>query len=90
MRVGDPCSFDGDLRSSPGVREREGREKRGGDGTIGPAELTVFPSRYRGCLVLEGSPKNRGAGFAAVAAGESFRRASQAWETVLLLPVPAL
>lgn len=51
-----PCCFGGVPRSSPGVREREGPEERGGAGAIGPAELTVFPLQYRGGLVSEGSP----------------------------------
>lgn len=50
-----------------------GKSPRGGADALGPAESTVFASRYLGCLVPERTPplpKDRGSGFAAVAAGE--------------------
>lgn len=59
------------LRQSRGTRAGRAREE-GRSRRDRPCQLTVFPSRYRGCLVPEGAPKDRGAAFAAVAAGERF------------------
>lgn len=75
MQVGGvkPSYFTGVLRGSPGIPEREGPEKRGGAGTIGPAELTVFPSRCLAFVVPEETPEDRGTVFAAVACGIGFR-----------------
>lgn len=51
-----------------------GKSPRGGADVLGPAESTVFASRYLGCLVPErATAKDLGSGFAAVAAGEGLQ-----------------